>query len=320
LSINFSDSTPVAPSDRTNVQWQGDGSGNVSANIPRPLTFQGAYSAGTTYALNDIATYSGSAYVSLQNSNLNQQPDSSPTYWEVLAQKGSSGGSLALTTKGDILGYDTASNRVPIGTNGELLIADSAQALGLKWGTPTLPESAITNLTSDLAAKAPLVSPALTGTPTAPTATGGTNTTQVATTAFVESRITTLINAAPSALDTLGEIATQLASDESAASALTTAVSLKAPLASPALTGTPTAPTPSAADNSTKLATTAYVDSAVSGVGTGTVTHTGGLTSDLPVLGNGSADIKIGTKTGTGDVVFSPRPRWSRLHWELHRR
>jgi hypothetical protein len=40
-----------------------------------------------------------------------------------------------------------------------------------------------------------------------------------------------------------------------------------APLASPAFTGTPTAPTPSAADNSTKLATTAYVDNAVSGGG-----------------------------------------------------
>jgi len=37
-------------------------------------------------------------------------------------------------------------------------------------------------------------------------------------------------------------------------------IDLKAPLASPALTGNPTAPTQSAGDNSTKLATTAYVD------------------------------------------------------------
>jgi hypothetical protein len=44
-----------------------------------------------------------------------------------------------------------------------------------------------------------------------------------------------------------------------------------------------------------------------SGTG-GTVTHTGALTADLPVLGNGTADIKIGTKTGTGDVVFSTSP------------
>jgi hypothetical protein len=45
-------------------------------------------------------------------------------------------------------------------------------------------ESQVTNLVTDLAAKAPLASPALTGTPTAPTAAGGTSTTQLATTAF----------------------------------------------------------------------------------------------------------------------------------------
>jgi hypothetical protein len=47
----------------------------------------------------------------------------------------------------------------------------------------------VINLVPDLAAKAPLASPALTGTPTAPTATAGTNTTQVATTAYVQSSI-----------------------------------------------------------------------------------------------------------------------------------
>lgn len=46
-------------------------------------------------------------------------------------------------------------------------------------------QSAVTNLTNDLAAKAPLASPTFTGTPTAPTAAVGTNTTQIATTAFV---------------------------------------------------------------------------------------------------------------------------------------
>ena len=44
-------------------------------------------------------------------------------------------------------------------------------------------------------------------------------------------------------------------------------LSLLAQLASPAFTGTPTAPTASALDNSTKLATTAYTDSAVSAAG-----------------------------------------------------
>jgi hypothetical protein len=46
-------------------------------------------------------------------------------------------------------------------------------------------ESQVTNLTSDLSAKAPIASPTFTGTPSAPTAANGTNTTQIATTAFV---------------------------------------------------------------------------------------------------------------------------------------
>jgi hypothetical protein len=51
------------------------------------------------------------------------------------------------------------------------------------------------------------------------------------------------------------------------ASAVTSALAAKAPLASPTFTGTPAAPTPTANDNSTKIATTAYVDAAVSGAG-----------------------------------------------------
>lgn len=46
------------------------------------------------------------------------------------------GVSIPLTTKGDLFGYDTGNARVPIGTNGQVLTADSTQALGLKWATP----------------------------------------------------------------------------------------------------------------------------------------------------------------------------------------
>lgn len=59
----------------------------------------------------------------------------------------------------------------------------------------TLAQSQVTNLTTDLSAKAPLASPTFTGTPAAPTATQGTNTTQIATTAFVNAEIAT--DAAP---------------------------------------------------------------------------------------------------------------------------
>jgi hypothetical protein len=53
------------------------------------------------------------------------------------------------------------------------------------------PESEVTNLVTDLAAKAPLASPAFTGNPTAPTPTAGDNDTSIATTAFVTGAITT---------------------------------------------------------------------------------------------------------------------------------
>ena len=85
-----------------------------------------------------------------------------------------------------------------------------------------------TAVAPDLSTYAPLASPALTGSPTAPTAAVDTNTTQVATTAYV-----------------VGQA--------------------YAKLASPALTGTPTAPTASSGTNTTQIATTAFVTSAVSG-------------------------------------------------------
>lgn len=41
-----------------------------------------------------------------------------------------------LTTKGDLYGFSTVDARIPIGTNNQVLTADSTQALGLKWATP----------------------------------------------------------------------------------------------------------------------------------------------------------------------------------------
>ena len=88
--------------------------------------------------------------------------------------------------------------------------------------------------------KAPLASPALTGVPTAPTAAAATNTTQVATTAYVRGEVAALVNSAGATLDTLGEIATALGNDANLSTTLTTSIGLKAPLASPTFTGTVT--------------------------------------------------------------------------------
>ncbi len=46
-----------------------------------------------------------------------------------------SAGSVPLTTKGDIMSYDTDDQRVAVGTNGQVLTADSAEATGVKWAT-----------------------------------------------------------------------------------------------------------------------------------------------------------------------------------------
>jgi hypothetical protein len=103
----------------------------------------------------------------------------------------------------------------------------------------------------------------LTGTPTAPTALAGTNTQQIATTAFVQAAINALIDAAPGALNTLDELAAALGDDANFAATITAALAAKAPLASPALTGNPTAPNQSALTNNTRIANTAYADAAV---------------------------------------------------------
>ena len=105
-------------------------------------------------------------------------------------------------------------------------------------------------------AKAPLASPALTGTPTVPTAAAGTNTTQAASTAFV----TTAVNNAKITVDSaLSGTSTNPVQNK----VINTALAAKAPLASPALTGTPTVPTAAAGTNTTQAASTAFVTTAV---------------------------------------------------------
>jgi hypothetical protein len=101
-------------------------------------------------------------------------------------------------------------------------------------------QSKISGLSTSLGLKADLASPALTGIPVAPTAAAATNTTQIATTAYVRAEVAALVNSAGATLDTLGEIATALGNDASLSTTLTNAIALKAPLASPTFTGTNT--------------------------------------------------------------------------------
>jgi hypothetical protein len=204
--------------------------------------------------------------------------------------------------KGDD-GAGNATTIVPAGGSGAFADLSTAQTIGgpktfsivpkasqdASGGTDLVRKSQLDTL---LATKAPLASPALTGTPTAPTAAPATNTTQIATTAFVQEALSgvgpgdmskavydttnngkvdvaetaeavpwTGVTGKPSAFTPA--VHAHVTSD---VTGLDAALAAKAPLVSPDLTGTPTAPTAAAGTSSTQLATTAFVAAAISGV------------------------------------------------------
>jgi hypothetical protein len=114
-------------------------------------------------------------------------------------------------------------------------------------------DSDVVALMTAMLLRAPLVSPQFTGTPTAPTPDPDTTTAQIITAAYL---LAMFSNAAPVANGSASAgVSTRMARADHRHPTDTT----RAPLDSPQLTGTPTAPTPDTADNSTKLATTAWV-------------------------------------------------------------
>lgn len=137
-------------------------------------------------------------------------------------------------------------------------------------------------------ATAPINSPSFTGTPTAPTANSGTNTTQIATTAFVSTAISNLINSAPGALDTLDELAQALGDDSNFATTVTNALSAKAPLASPTFTGTVVLPS-----------TTSIGD-----VSNTEISYLDGVTSAIQTQLNSKANTTISTNLQTASYVL----------------
>lgn len=141
-------------------------------------------------------------------------------------------------------------------------------------------------INSALADKAPLASPALTGTPTAPTAAAGTDTTQIATTAFVQQEIDANALTVDSAMSSSSTNPVQN-------KVINTELGKKANLASPTFTGTPKAPTAAAGTNSTQIATTAFVKTAVDNAVSGLYKYKGSVAtaSDLPSTGNVTGDV-----------------------------
>ena len=159
--------------------------------------------------------------------------------------------------------------------NGQVDICGNLYA---NYPNNSIPISAITNLESNLNTKSNLISPEFTGIPLSPTAISGTNTNQIATTAFVADAVSGKANIVN----------------------VDVSLNLKANLESPNFTGTPLAPTAASGTNTTQIATTSFVTDAVSGVAID-------LTQDISVnsitIGRGSGNISTNTVVGSGALA-----------------
>lgn len=174
-------------------------------------------------------------------------------------------------------------------------------------GTPTAPTAAPGTNTTQLATcafvtaaiaaapYAPLASPGFTGTPTGPTAAPGTNTTQLATTAYVTAALAAFSGAGVTSFNSRTGAVNLIANDISSVGG--------ALLASPAFTGAPSAPTALLGTNSTQLATTAFVQAAVTAATAGVSsfnTRTGAVTlTTADVTSAGGAPLASPAFTGT---------------------
>lgn len=119
----------------------------------------------------------------------------------------------------------TAANQIIYSTG-----SDAFATTGLSAFMRTLLDDADATAARATLGAAPLASPGFTGTPTAPTAVTGTNTTQLATTAFVQAAVAALVASSPAALNTLNELAAALGDDPNFATTMTNALAGKQPL------------------------------------------------------------------------------------------
>jgi len=193
--------------------------------------------------------------------------------WEIGTGTWGTGGILARTAiirssnANAAVSWAAGTRRIAITLDASTIVGKANLASPTFTGTPAAPTAATATNTTQIAttayvkaqAYATLASPALTGTPTSTTAAANTNTTQIATTAFVIGQAYAPL-ASPSLTGTpLAPTASTGTNTTQIATTAYVKAQAYATLASPALTGTPTAPTASTGTNTTQIATTAYV-------------------------------------------------------------
>ncbi|EJB5737313.1 phage tail protein [Escherichia coli] len=163
-----------------------------------------------------------------------RHPDASLTvkgFTQLSSAINSESETLAATPKAVKAAYDLANGKYTAqnATTTQKGIVQLSSATNSTSETLAATPKAVKAVMDETNKKAPLNSPALTGTPTTPTAAQGTNSTQIASTAFVMAAIAALVDSSPDALNTLNELAAALGNDPNFATTMTNALAGKQP-------------------------------------------------------------------------------------------
>ncbi|HDZ9893114.1 TPA: phage tail protein, partial [Escherichia coli] len=163
-----------------------------------------------------------------------RHPDASLTakgFTQLSSATNSISETLAATPKAVKAAYDLANGKYTAqdATTARKGLVQLSSATNSTSETLAATPKAVKTVMDETNKKAPLNSPALTGTPTTPTARQGTNNTQIANTAFVMAAIAALVDSSPDALNTLNELAAALGNDPNFATTMTNALAGKQP-------------------------------------------------------------------------------------------
>ncbi|EMC0791091.1 TPA: phage tail protein [Escherichia coli] len=163
-----------------------------------------------------------------------RHPDASLTakgFVQLSSATNSDSETLAATPKAVKAAYDLANGKYTAqdATTTRKGIVQLSSATNSTSETLAATPKAVKAVMDETNKKAPLNSPALTGTPTTPTAPKGTNNTQIASTAYVMAAIAALVDSSPDALNTLNELAAALGNDPNFATTMTNALAGKQP-------------------------------------------------------------------------------------------
>ncbi|EQY56525.1 phage tail fiber protein [Escherichia coli UMEA 3233-1] len=163
-----------------------------------------------------------------------RHPDASLTakgFVQLSSATNSTSETLAATPKAVKAAYDLANGKYTAqdATTAQKGIVQLSSATNSTSETLAATPKAVKAVMDETNKKAPLNSPALTGTPTTPTARQGTNNTQIASTAYVMAAIAALVDSSPDALNTLNELAAALGNDPNFATTMTKALAGKQP-------------------------------------------------------------------------------------------